>query len=93
MADTFFDAEIRMNEYWPTAKVNWKGKLNIQHHIAKVNDYDNSVIGSMIQRLDDNDQMDINALIMFDSAHLYHPGMNLSVAMDRCGDEVIEEMI
>lgn len=56
MTELFFDAEIRMNEYWPNAKVNWQGKLNIQQHIARVSDYDNSVIKSMIDLLDEKDQ-------------------------------------
>jgi hypothetical protein len=56
MTELFVDAEIRMNEYWPNAKVKWQGKLNIQQHIAIVNDYDNSVIKTMIDLLDEKDR-------------------------------------
>ncbi|KAJ9091556.1 hypothetical protein QFC21_007181 [Naganishia friedmannii] len=41
MTERFFDAEMRINEYWPNTFINWQGKLNIQSHVAKVKDYDN----------------------------------------------------
>ena len=87
------DTNERINEYWPNAKVNWQGKLNIQQHIARVNDYDNSVFKSMINILDEKDRTVISALIMFDSPQLYHPGMSLSVAMERLGEEETDEMV